>query len=142
MYFFLDNVQHCVLGHDVRDPASRRHADSEGDTCSVVGGEVPRHYAEEKMESLRAEQRSASEEVERLKARRQMAEAAQRDMEALIESYAKAVPEDLDCLTPEERHEIYRMLGLGVNLDSTGAVEISGVVSVPEKREHVNSGCR
>jgi hypothetical protein len=34
------------------------------------------------------------------------------------------------------------MLGLGVRLDNTGAVEIEGVVQVPEKREHVNSRCR
>ncbi len=71
-----------------------------------------------------------------------MVEDAQRDMEALIESYAEAVPQDLDELTPEERHEIYRMLGLRVRMDNTGAVEIEGVVSVPEKGEHVNSGCR
>ena len=107
-----------------------------------LDGGLEKALYEEKMESLRAEERSAREEVERLKARRQMVETAQRDMEALIESYAEAVPEDLDALTSEERHEIYRMLGLRVNLDNTGAVEIRGVVRVPEKREHVNSGCR
>jgi Recombinase zinc beta ribbon domain len=97
---------------------------------------------ENKMELLRAEERSAREEVERLKARRQTVEAAQRDMEALIESYAEAVPEDLDTLTPVERHAVYRMLELRVRLDNIGAVEIEGVVRVPEKREHVYSGCR
>jgi len=107
-----------------------------------LDGGLEKALYEEKMESLRAEERSAREEVERLKARRQMVETAQRDMEALIESYAEAVPEDLDALRSEERHEIYRMLGLRVNLDNTGAVEIRGVVRVPEKREHVNSGCR
>ncbi len=91
---------------------------------------------------LRAEERLAREEVERLKARRQMIEAAQRDMETLIDGYAETIPENLDTLTPEERHEIYRMLRLGVRLDNTGAVEIEGMVSVPEKRDHVNSGCR
>ncbi len=104
-----------------------------------LDGGLERTIYEERMDSLRAEERSAREEVERLKARRQMVEDAQRDMEALIESYAEAVPEDLDELTPEERHEIYRMLGLRVRLDNTGAVEIEGVVSVPEKGEHVNS---
>jgi hypothetical protein len=95
---------------------------------------------EEKMDSLRAEERSAREEVERLKARRWMIEAAQHDVKALIESYAEAMPEELDDLTPEERHQIYRMLGLSrVRLDNTEAAEIRGVVSVPEKREHINT---
>jgi site-specific DNA recombinase len=107
-----------------------------------LNGGLERTLYEQKMASLRAEETSASEEIERLKTRRQMEEAAQSDMEALIEGYAEAVPEDLDALTPEERHEIYRMLGLRINLDNTEAVEIRGVVSVPEKREHVNSRCR
>jgi site-specific DNA recombinase len=107
-----------------------------------LDGGLERTLYEEKMETLRAEERIAREEVERVKTRRQMVEAAQRDMEALIESYAEAVPEDLDALTPEEHYELYRMLGLGVRLDNTGAIEIEGVVRVPEKREHVNSGCR
>ena len=107
-----------------------------------LDGGLERTLYEEKMETLRAEERIAREEVERLKARRQMIEAAQHRMEALIDGYAETIPEDLDALTPEERHEIYRMLRLGVRLDNTGAVEIEGVVSVPEKREHVNSGCR
>lgn len=95
------------------------------------------------MDSSRAEERSAREEVERLKARRRMIEAAQHDVETLIESYAEAVPEELDDLTPEDRHQIYRMLGLSrVRLDNTEAAEIRGVVRVPEEREHINSGCR
>ncbi len=92
------------------------------------------------MDSLRAEERSAREEVERLKARRWMIEAAQHDVKALIESYAEAVPEELDDLTPEVRHQIYRMLGLSrARLDNTEVAEIRGVVSVPEKREHINT---
>jgi hypothetical protein len=85
-----------------------------------LDGGLEKARYEEKMESLRSEERSAREEVERLKARRQMVETAQHDMESLIEGYAEAVPEDLDALKSEERHEIYRMLGLRVNLDNTG----------------------
>jgi len=103
--------------------------------CIYLGlyldGGLEKALYEEKMDSLRAEERGAREEVERLKARRRM---------TLIESYAEAVPEELDDLTPEERHQIYRMLGLSrVKLDNTEAAEIRGVVSVPEKREHINT---
>jgi site-specific DNA recombinase len=107
-----------------------------------LDGGLEKALYEEKIVSLRAEERRAREEVECLEARRQMVEATQRDIESLIEGYAEAIPEDLDVLTPEEHHEIYRMLGLRINLDNTGAVEVRGVVRVPEKREHVNSGCR
>jgi hypothetical protein len=92
--------------------------------------------------SLRAEERIAHEEVECLKAKRQMVEAAQRDVEALIESDAEAVPKNLYALTSEERHQVYRKLQLAVRLDNTGLVEIRGVIGISEKREHVNSGCR
>jgi hypothetical protein len=105
-----------------------------------LDGGLEKALYEEKMDSLRAEERSAREEVEHLKARRRMIEAAQHDVEALIQSYAEAVPEELDDLTPEERHQIYRMLGLSrVKLDNTEAAEIRGGVSVPEKREHINT---
>ena len=103
---------------------------------------LERTLYEEKMASLMAQEKNAREEVDRLKARRRVVEDAQRDMEALIESYAEAVPDDLEALTPEERHEIYRMLGLRVRPDKTGAVEIEGVVRVPEKREHIDGEWR
>jgi len=107
-----------------------------------LDGRLDKVRYEEKMESLRAEETNARKEVERLKARRGMVEAAQRNLEALVESYAQTVPVHLDTLTPEERHEVHRMLGLRIRLDNTGVVEIGGVVRFPEKREHVNSVCR
>jgi hypothetical protein len=110
--------------------------------AAYLNGNLERTLYEEKMVSLRAQEKSAREEIQLLKARRQMIEDAQRDMETLIESYAEAVPENLEALTPEERHEIYRMLGLRVRPDNMGTVGIEGVVRVPEEREHINSGCR
>jgi hypothetical protein len=107
-----------------------------------LDGRLDKARYEEKMEFLRAEETNARKEVERLKTRREMVEAAQRNLNALVESYAQTVPEHLDALTPEERHEIYRMLGLRIRLDNTGIVEIGGVVRFPEKREHINSVCR
>jgi hypothetical protein len=62
-----------------------------------LDGRLEKALYEEKMESLRAEERSAREEIERLKARRQMVEAAQHDMEALIESYAQSRPRGPRC---------------------------------------------
>ena len=38
----------------------------------------------------------------------------QRDNNAVVESYVGLVPEELDDLAPEERHQVYKMLRLQV----------------------------
>ncbi len=44
-----------------------------------------------------------------------------------MESYARMVPEQLDLLTPEERHQVYKMLRLRVAVYKDGSLEVSGV---------------
>jgi DNA-binding transcriptional MerR regulator len=46
--------------------------------------------------------------------------------EALLEHYAAMVPEGLDALSPEERHRVYKMLGLKVSVQPSGLLEVSG----------------
>jgi hypothetical protein len=41
------------------------------------------------------------------------------------------VPEKLDRLTPEERHQIYRMLRLEVYLPPEGPIEVRGILREP-----------
>jgi hypothetical protein len=36
------------------------------------------------------------------------------------------VPEGLDALSPEERHRVYKMLGLKVSVHPSGILEVSG----------------
>jgi len=44
----------------------------------------------------------------------------------LLEHYAGMVPNELDDLSPEERHRVYKMLGLGVTVQPSGVLEVSG----------------
>jgi hypothetical protein len=45
---------------------------------------------------------------------------------ALLEYYVEMTPEALESLTPEERHRIYGMLGLGATITMDGTLEVSG----------------
>jgi len=50
----------------------------------------------------------------------------ERDKETLLESYAEAAPEALESLTPEERHQVYKMLRLRVVAQVGGTLEVRG----------------
>jgi hypothetical protein len=47
------------------------------------------------------------------------------------EHYAGMMPEALDGLTGEERHQIYRMLGLMIYVHSDGGLDAEGVLRGP-----------
>ena len=55
---------------------------------------------------------TAERELEALQGRRKVVEELERGRDALLESYTRMVPERLDLLTPEERHQVYKMLRL------------------------------
>jgi hypothetical protein len=44
----------------------------------------------------------------------------------LLESYAGLVPEAVDALRSEERHRVYRMIGLEAHLTPDGSFVLSG----------------
>jgi hypothetical protein len=67
-----------------------------------------------------------------------MAESASQNTEALVESYARELPEDLEILMPEQRNEIYRMLRLRVRLDKRGPVGMEGLLSVSSDADHTS----
>ena len=55
-------------------------------------------------------------------------ERLERDRDSLLESYAGLVPEAIDALGSEERHRVYRMIGMEMYLASEGSFELSGDV--------------
>ncbi len=67
-----------------------------------------------KLSSLEEARTTAQRELEALRGRRERIEELERDKEAILEHYARIAPEALDSLAPEERHHLYRMLGLEV----------------------------
>jgi site-specific DNA recombinase len=52
----------------------------------------------------------------------------ERDRDSLLENYADLLPEAIDTLGPEERHRVYRMIGMEAHLAPDGLLEISGDV--------------
>jgi hypothetical protein len=69
---------------------------------------------------------TARRELQSLAQRREKIIELERDRDALLESYVGMVPEALDSLTPQERHQIYKVLRLRVVAGTNGRVEVSG----------------
>ena len=80
-----------------------------------------------KLATLEETRRVAAGELEALEAREERMRELEADRDALLASYADAVPGALDRLSGEERMGIYRMLQLEVRPDPEG-YEVSGVL--------------
>jgi hypothetical protein len=81
-----------------------------------------------KLAALEETRAVAERELEGLRHRREHLDSLERNKEAVLESYAALAPEALDSLTPEERHRLYKMLKLRVNVDLDGSLEVSGAL--------------
>ena len=75
--------------------------------------------------------RSAQRELAEVEGRRGRIEQLERDRDAIMEHYAGLVPEALDDLTGEERHQIYRMIRLRVTVRPDGGLDVEGVLREP-----------
>jgi site-specific DNA recombinase len=71
---------------------------------------------------------TAERELAALSERREKIEKLERDREDLLEFYARMVPEALDALEPEERHQVYKMLRLRVAMGTDGGIEVKGTL--------------
>jgi acyl transferase domain-containing protein len=74
---------------------------------------------------LEETRRTAERELEALRHRHEELEALERDRDAITVSWAAAVPDDLDRLTPEQRNTLYHMLRLEMRPTEEG-YEITG----------------
>src|SRR5215213_1729217 len=81
-----------------------------------------------KLRELEGQRTTAEEELDNLQLRRVRLEDLERDRETLLREYAGMVPERLDELTGEERHQVYRMLRLQVFVYPNGDLEVRGVL--------------
>ena len=80
-----------------------------------------------KLEGLEETRRLARAELATARVREERAVQLERDRDALLESWAGAVPEALDDLTGQERNKIYRMLRLEVT-PTTGGFDVTGAL--------------
>jgi chromosome segregation ATPase len=83
---------------------------------------------EEKLLSLEETRRTAERELQALRGHRERLEELERDKDALLESYAGMAPEALGNLTPEERHQVYKMLKVRVIAHVDGTFEFNGAL--------------
>jgi hypothetical protein len=81
-----------------------------------------------KLRELAAERVTAERELENLNLRKLRLEDLKRDKECLLNDYANMVPEALDELTGEERHQVYQMLRLQVYVSPDGDLDVRGVL--------------
>jgi site-specific DNA recombinase len=81
-----------------------------------------------KLQELEADRTTAERELEDLNAHRSRLEDLERDKETLLKDYASMVPDALDELTGEERHQVYRMLRLQVFVSPDGDLDVRGVL--------------
>jgi site-specific DNA recombinase len=79
-----------------------------------------------KLEEAEKIRERAQAELEAFDRRRENIEELERDKDAVMESYAGMVPEELDDLASEERHQIYKMLRLKVIVGPDMPPEVSG----------------
>src|SRR5215208_5513235 len=83
---------------------------------------------DETLAELKETRETAERELRAISACRQILEKLERDKEALLEYYARMSPEALDALTPDERHQVYKMLRLTVEASADGSLDVTGVL--------------
>ncbi len=85
----------------------------------------------EKLQRLEETRETAERELEALRQRQERIEQLERDKDTLLGSYAKMASEALDALTPENRHQLYKILRLKVSANPDRSLEMAGAL-VPE----------
>jgi hypothetical protein len=80
----------------------------------------------ERISELDEEKRLAEEEINALRRQNERLEAMRRDKDTLLARLMELTPEEMDKLSPEQRHWIYRRLGLAVTTRPDGTLDIYG----------------
>jgi DNA repair ATPase RecN len=79
-----------------------------------------------RLEELDEIHKTAERELKVLREHDEYLNGLEKDRDALLNSLAEVAPDALDSLTPEERHQVYRMLRLRVIANLDGSLEASG----------------
>jgi site-specific DNA recombinase len=87
-------------------------------------GRITDEELDEELAALGETRRTAERELKDLRRHQERVEQMEQDRDAVLEHYASQAPENLDSLTSEERHHLYKMLKLKVWLAKSGDLEI------------------
>jgi site-specific DNA recombinase len=91
---------------------------------------------ERRLAQIRLTRKTAEDELVRIKAKADHVEQLERDKEALLNHYARIVPEQLDTLEPEERNRVYKMLDLTVLAHENGNLELTWALGAGPCRDN------
>jgi hypothetical protein len=89
-------------------------------------GHMTDEELDEAMRELEESRRTIKSELEALEGRSKVIEDLERGRDAILESCARMVREELDALPPEDRNQIYKMLRLEVILHPDRPISITG----------------
>ena len=78
----------------------------------------------ERLAGLEETKKTAQGELESISLRRQRLEELERSADDLVHQYAAIMPEALDTISPEERHQIYKTLRMKVLVSTEGTVTV------------------
>jgi site-specific DNA recombinase len=99
----------------------------------AADGIMDRDELRAKLAALEETRETARRELEALSRRQEEIAALERDRDALLEFYINTAPEALECRTPEERHQFYKMGRLVALAGADGRIEVTGpLVMKPE----------
>jgi len=101
-------------------------------------GSITDAELDEELAQLDDTRKVAEQELEALRQHKERVEEMERDRDAVLEHYTALAPEALDSLTPEERHQLYKMLRLKVLVGKGGDLMIE-LAGVPAESTHANS---
>jgi hypothetical protein len=91
---------------------------------------------ERRLAQIRHTRKTAEDELARQKAKADHVEQLERDREALLNHFARIVPEQLHALEPEERNRIYKMLDLTVLAHENGSLELKWTLGADPCRDN------
>jgi site-specific DNA recombinase len=91
-------------------------------------GIMGRDELRSKLAELQEFRQTAERELAAIEERKERLEQMERDRNVLLERYAGVVPESLNALTSEERHQLYKMLRLEVVAYPDKSLEVSGAI--------------
>jgi len=121
----------ATLGKRLREIKGRRSRYQEMAAAGLIDFDELRERLAG-IEDARVDTERALEAIQR---RTEHLDRLEQNRNVLLEEYAGAMPEALGTLSPEERHRVYRILRLRVNMAPSGDLEMSGdVMPVPLSR--------
>jgi len=114
----------AALGRRLREIKSRRSRYQE----MAASGLIDFDELRERLAGIEDARVDTQQALEAIRSRAEHLERLGQNRQTLLEEYAGAMPEALGALPPEERHRVYRILRLRVNLAPCGDLETSGDV--------------